>query len=138
VIEGLRLLPWWHEAIKRDLIGARSKCETCMDRTPSDERQIQGCGYLPPLDESLRSVARIPSVLGSNVDPTVCPGYSTRLPEVIEVARARLHWSKGSLREFVGGNPTDALVMGIEFLEGANNECEGWAMRKENREKGGG
>ena len=137
MIEGLRFLPWWHEQMKRDPTDARSKCETCMDRNPLETRQILGCGYEPPPDERLRSVARIPTLLGSSTDPTVCPGYSTRLPEVIEVARARLHWSKGSLREFVGGNPTDALVMGIEFLEGANNECEGWAMRKENREKGG-
>ena len=134
MIEGLRLLPWFQEAISRDLLGAKSKCETCMESLSEDQRQLAKCGYAPPLTDSRAPFADAWHGLGySGPKPTVCPGYSTSLPETIEIARARLHWSKGSLREFCGGQSTDALMLGIEICEGAINECQSWSMA--NREK---
>lgn len=62
--------------------------------------------------------------------PTVCPGYSTSLPEVIEAARSWLHWSKGALRAFTGtsGPPTDVLMECIEVFNGAVLENQAWCM----------
>ena len=71
-------------------------------------------------------------MLGCEIDPTVCPGYTTSLPEVIEGARARLHWSKGALTSFCNGNARESVLMAIEILEGASNECQTWCL--ENRE----
>jgi len=62
-------------------------------------------------------------------DPTVCPGYLTSLPEVIEVARGRLHWSKaGPAAIGVADWQHDPLAIGIEILEGAVNECQAWCF----------
>lgn len=58
--------------------------------------------------------------------PSACPGYTTKLPEVAEINRARLHWSKGALREFCGGKPSELLLRGIEILEGSANEANCW------------
>lgn len=58
-----------------------------------------------------------------------CPGYTTNLPEVIEIARARVHWKEGGgLRDFCDETPSEALRQGVEILEGASNECQRWAM----------
>jgi hypothetical protein len=62
-------------------------------------------------------------------DPVACPGYTTNLPEVIEIARARVHAKEfGGLRDFCDETPSEALKQGVEILEGANNECQRWSM----------
>lgn len=62
-------------------------------------------------------------------EPVACPGYTTNLPEVIEIARARVHAKEfGGLRDFCEGYPTEAIKQGVEILEGASNECQQWSM----------
>lgn len=71
--------------------------------------------------------------------PTVCPGYSTSLPEVIEIARARAHWAKGQLEAFCGGEPpTNDLMMGIEILDGAIASVLDWRSIPKDQGGGGG
>ena len=110
-----------------------------------ESRQTWGCAYEPPPSESVRRLVQIPAPNGCKeraatdeepAFPSVCPGYTTRLPEVIEIARARLHWSKGAITAFCQGQPRGALLAGIEILEGASNEAQLWAM--ENPVKKGG
>lgn len=109
-------------------MGARSKCDTCIKELSEEMRQLQGCGYLPR-----HEFGKPAAPLDCETEPTVCPGFSTALPEVIEIARARLHWSKGSLRDFTR-SPSEALLIGIEVLEGASNEAQSWALK--NRKDG--
>ncbi len=136
-MEGLRLLPWWQDAIRRELLGAKAKCVTCMESLSEEQRQLAGCGYAPQPPERLRVFVEPWAGLGyTGPKPTVCPGYSTNLPEVIETARARLHWSKGELLSFTRGTPSEALTTGIEFLEHAANEAHLWSITP--RSKGGG
>ena len=57
--------------------------------------------------------------------PTVCAGFTTNLPQVVEVSRAHVHRSKGSLQAFCGKDtPTEQIVAAIEILE-----CEGARAR---------
>ena len=62
------------------------------------------------------------------VMPSVCPGYTTQLPQVWEAIRGLKHWSKGSLREFCGGQPTDAMLMAIEIVDAEVNAQQSWSM----------
>ncbi len=102
-----------------------------MQTMTEDQRQLMGCGLLPPPAESRRRYLQIwnggslPNYKGP--EPTVCPGYSTSLPEVIEVARAHRHWSKGNY-QVAGREPNDPLVISIEILDGATNEFQAWSM----------
>jgi hypothetical protein len=131
---GLRLLPFWQEAIRRGLLGSKAKCETCMESLSEEQRQLAGCGYLPPPAERLRVFVQPWAGLGyAGPAPTECPGYLTNLPEVIEAARGWSHWSKGSLPVFTRGVPSEALVDSIEHFNGAINECQSWCA--ENPEK---
>ncbi len=70
--------------------------------------------------------------------PTTCPGYTCNLPETIEIARARLHWSKNAhaLESFCGGPVSAGMLLGMEILEGASNELSNWQMTPSS--KGGG
>lgn len=107
-----------------------------MDAYPKAVRQGWGCGYeLPPA----ASVVVVPwSGLGyDGPAPTVCTGYSTSLPETIEIARAWKWWTKGQLDTFVDGAPVnDPLKVGIELFEAAVGAFERWRMTP--RDKGGG
>ena len=48
--------------------------------------------------------------------PSVCPGYTTALPEVVEVSRFHLHWAKGALRDRTGGRPRPHVLDMLELL----------------------
>lgn len=86
-----------------------------------------GCGFLP---ESARRPGLRPFP-----EATVCPGYSTRLPEVYEAARA-LHWAKrGGLGPVYGqGQLPQAALDAIDILDGAANELERETYRKQREE----
>lgn len=112
-----------------------------MEKNNEQSRQTMGCGWLPLPDENLIPFRRVTSPPGFRGpvrklpngaltnDPETCPGYTTSLPEVIEIARARLHWKQGGpaaigITEWVD----HPLVYGIEILEGASNAAERWAF----------
>ncbi len=104
-----------------------------------------GCGYTPP-PSALPVVPwehpgrRPPSSERDDagvVATPVCPGYLCKLPEVIEVARARIHWERGHLVQFCGSQPTEEMLGLIEVLEGAANEMQHWAMTPASKGGGG-
>jgi len=98
------------------------------------QRQSLACGFEPPPPPSVRVQAwdhpdreKRP---GEDKEPPICPGYLCHLPEVIEIARAHLHWSKGSLHTFCRGEPvTERLNDGVEIFEGALNSLSSWLMK---------
>ena len=94
-----------------------------MDQFPATIRQEMRCGYEPALAGAL-SVFRPPGYECGEDGPSVCPGYSTKLPEVREASWARLHWERGSLREWARGEPTDQLIEAIEVLEVQTSKVE--------------
>lgn len=136
MIEGLRLLSWIHEAENRDSWGVPSSCEKCMETIDKQTRQTWKCAYEDAAPVSLRPYVKAPIPLGSDVEPTVCPGYSTRLHEVVEVHRGRLHWSKGSLDQFCRGYATEQFLIAIEICEGAINETQSWVMKNPQKKAG--
>jgi hypothetical protein len=115
-----------------------------MQTNNAPTRQLMGCGFLPPPPERLRPYVDAPAPLGFRPSrgpkgerlDNVCPGYTSQLPEVIEVARARLHWDKGHLVEFLGGPPTEPMLLGIEILCGAVGELQMWLSTP--KDQGGG
>ncbi len=97
-----------------------------------EARQSLGCGW-EPVDP------RIPVVpwtheSGKMPAPVVCAGYAVRLPEVIEIARARF-W-KDQVYDMCKGDPPDHVTIGIEILEGNANQMQHWCMTP--RDQGGG
>lgn len=103
----------------------------------AEKRQGIACGYEPRVPHGMpASPAAMNSAwTGPRSDdgkyhlPTVCPGYTTSLPAVQEIALARMHWGKGGLRDFCVGQPSDHMLRGIEILEGADREREAWVSK---------
>jgi hypothetical protein len=101
-----------------------------MSKYDQEKRQQLGCGW-EPRAELVQIRPWSPKSLDTNWKGKIetCPGYTTALPEVIEIARARLHAKEfHSLREFCGGAPSETVINGMEILEGATNECTRWSM----------
>lgn len=97
-----------------------------------EQRQQIGCGFEPLVQ--LRSQWTPPSSrLGfegidyKGSDPTMCPGYTTSLPEVREVANAHGWRELGELRSFCGGKPTEQLVEGVGILAREVVRYQNWA-----------
>jgi hypothetical protein len=129
----LRLLPWFQEALRTEPDQHRdiADCSKCMETTDVHSRRALGCGWEPALDGAE------PATLKSNVEVTVCPGYSCKLPEVVEVASAYAHWEKGTLSARLdGAEPTPQLLDGLVVLQGAIAELNEHRM-KASTQKGG-
>lgn len=107
-----------------------------MKNTSAQIRQAIGCGYEPHV---IASTAWCPP-LGDKgyqwAPPKVCAGYVCNLPEVIEVAIARVHWSKGHSR-IAGEEMTEDVLNGALVLEGAYNDLQHW-MLTPSKDGGGG
>lgn len=132
MIEGLRLLPWLKEAIRRDgdQVGI-SNCEECKASLAQLPRQAIGCGYEPKTKLIQINMWHPPPAF-SGPDPTVCAGYSTALPEVLETELARAHWSKG---QNIGDS--EDLQHAVVILDGSFSELQSWLMTPA-KEGGGG
>jgi hypothetical protein len=110
-----------------------------MQKQSKQTRQAMGCGYEVPARE-LAPQPWSPSSMSRTWrgDVTVCPGYSTSLPDVLEVCRARVHWEKNAaaFEAFCEGDPTEQMLAAVEILEGSVNEVTAWVSTP--RSEGGG
>lgn len=89
--------------------------------TPN-QRQDLACAYEPHRDGATGWEPSVSPLGWQGLDdkltpPTTCPGYTTTLPVVVEVIRARGHWKQGQLREFAGGAPSERLVQLVEVFD---------------------
>lgn len=64
-----------------------------------------------------------------------CPGYTTALPEVQEVAATYPHWKARYLTEYLEEVPSPAILDGISILDRAINDRDIWDL--EQTRKGG-
>lgn len=113
-----------------------------MQATTQQNRQGRGCGFEPAPPPGIRVGAWTPpfaAKLGyKHKLPVICAGYSTRLPEVVEVARAHTHWktNAAALEAFCGGPPSDVLLAYVEILDAEISHVKAYAMTP--RDEGGG
>lgn len=130
-------MPWLQLEARRNPSGMAEflgDCGKCMKKMTAIDRRLMGCGY-EPRSEHAAIWTHHGADLGDDEQPTVCSGFTTKLPGVVEISRARLHWSKGQLAEFCDGKPTQALMRGIEILDQEYAMAQAWEM--ENPVKGG-
>lgn len=100
-----------------------------MRKRSKQERQLSGCGFEIAQGKTYPWTPQNLDPMWHAAEIDTCPGYSMNLPEVIEIARARVHWKEGGgLRDFCDDTPTERMRLGVEILEGTNNEVQRWAM----------
>ena len=114
-----------------------------MQATTQLNRQGRGCGYEPAPPPGIAVTPWQPPMypivkLGYRHErPKVCAGYTTRLPEIAEAARARSWALRGQLGVFLGGErANENLLAYIDILDAEVNAVEVWAVTP--RDKGGG
>ena len=116
-------------------------CDKCKKMLPQLNRQSLGCGYEPAADGRVHlTMWQPPSGAAgyAGPTPTVCAGYSTRLPEVQEVSIARMHWDTGNIGAAFGGDPpTEYMLHAIAIYAGAGNAVRNWAMTPASEGGGG-
>ena len=127
MIEGLRLLPRLHEAARKspDAVGHLTDCDRCRSILRLDNRRALACGWEPRLAYATPWTPED----WDEEPPTTCAGYTTRLPEVREVAEARFYLKHGSLSVLVKDELTEGLRVGIQVLENAEAEVISWAAK---------
>ena len=96
---------------------------------------MQRCGFLPRVSH----VGSLPTSgfpFGEDDRTDVCPGYSTSLPEVVEVAVAYPQYRARYLAEFLGESPAPEFLYGCATLERAHSVWEADRMRKREASRG--
>lgn len=126
MIEGLRLLPWLQQAARSNAtaVSIYTDCEACMNVRPAYVRQTMRCGYEPALADARLSSTWWPSGFsgfpqedGTPGVASTCPGYTTKLPEVVEASRLHWWWGKGQLRDRVeDGVVNDRVIQVVEII----------------------
>jgi hypothetical protein len=129
VIEGARHLPWLELAARDNpqTVAHLRNCETCKMERSVASRQEMGCGFEPPSPFALPW--RHPGYEGE--PPTVCPGYTTALPEAREIAWAHWHSERQSWRDVVGARAHPHLIAGIEIFAAEVAGVQRWEMKGE-------
>lgn len=95
-------------------------CANCLERVDEPLRREMGCGWLTRGDDEPVMPWRHSDDRGGHTF-TTCPGYTTEIPEVADIAHAYAHWEKGQLRDALpeGQGASRALIDGLEILHGA-------------------
>lgn len=104
-------------------------CNDCIKQLPRKTRAIWNCGLMSPTE---RTGPGFPVPHDWGEDPPICPGYLISMPQVVECARAKLHWDKGQLRDrYEGLELTGLLLDSIEILAVSSSEAEANFLRRE-------
>lgn len=111
-----------------------SDCDKCMQRNDLNTRQLMGCGYEQP-HEMPDLVVTWMHVGMRGAAPDTCPGYATRLPEVVEASWARSFFEKGSLAQWTDEPVTELTREAIKVLSVAASEAQSYEL--EDRSGGG-
>lgn len=125
LIEGLRQLPWL-QSYRRKHSDYLPDCRTCKRTTSKHNRARWHCGYLNPDEwvEWTYGVLCPRAHVPDGPDPTICPGYTTQLPAVLEGARARLWREKGSLRDLFDDPITPLVRDAVDVFESEMNAVQ--------------
>lgn len=138
--EGLRLLP--RVASKRDADFEEgdpyarhyANCTLCLRDFSRHERRCFGCGFLDRSEWLCDGEGPLGSKLVEE-PVSVCAGYTTSLPEVLEANRA-LTWRKdGALSEYLDGErPKPMLKDAMDLLASAVSEAMSEVRREAKKE----
>jgi hypothetical protein len=84
-------------AVHKKLNRAKYQCDICTKAYDYNARRAMRCGYVSAADWK-DAGADTGYIAGCPVrEPETCPGYTTQLPHIAEVASAWAWWEKGQL-----------------------------------------
>lgn len=128
--QGLALLPFVHQAREHDWSYVR--CSECLSTVDRATRATYRCGWMAQ-SEWVPGLMPIPSDVPDRDSVTVCPGYSTTLPQVLETGRWYAWFEKGEIGlrlRALQDEPTPLLVQCIESLVASIGELRSATDRR--------
>ncbi len=124
------MLPWLQEKMRREpsAVEYTQDCSACMKKYGADVRRELGCGF----EHDRKGRSFVWNHEGNPGEPpTMCPGYTTKLPMVREVAASYIHWEKGTLEQrFRGHELPEPLLDALEILHGNVSEVQSWDLKR--------
>jgi hypothetical protein len=91
-----------------------------MGQADENQRSYMRCGFIA--EQYHKSNCAPPPMTGYPNNDTTCPGYTTALPDVADVALSFPHWEKGQLGLANGGvEPCQAFADGLVEMHFAFN-----------------
>jgi hypothetical protein len=126
ITEGLLALVWFADARRGGSLGI-ADCDSCKASTPALQRQHLGCGYEPRLDDGKFHLTIWQPPEGyRGPELSTCAGYTTRLPEVVEVDRLHSHWSHGNMAAVLGEPATEEIATAVLVVESQIHALKAW------------
>lgn len=132
MIEGIRALPWIEEARSKDGQSDLLTCDKCMQFNSEQIRRVMRCGFIPEGDH-VKGMFWQPE----GHDLTVCAGYTTSLPEVVDAIANYDHYETGNLHYACGGDPQPVLLQAVALLRGSVRSKDAYRMREQAKKNGG-
>lgn len=90
-----------------------------------------GCAWEPPLDGVPAAPWQHTGYTGP--EPTTCPGYTIKLPEVAETVEASFFLERGALALLVKDELADGLRDSLGVLAGAYADVTSWIANQQDK-----
>lgn len=114
MIEGARVHPSYTAAQRHGSVP--KNCKDCKATQAVTTRQHMRCAYLPAVDDARAWMPPSWRDRPDAVSLSTCPGYTTALPAVIEVAMAHPQWKAGALTAYLDGEPPTPQALDVLSL----------------------
>ena len=132
MIEGLRVYPHYEDARRGGGVIGSQGCEECKRTVSKSVRQANGCGWETTVQDA--RPWNPPAWASTNLNTSVCPAYSTGLPQVGEVLVLYPHWEKGAVGAYLdGADPSRVVLDGLRYLDIAIGEHSAWKLEQSRR-----
>ena len=134
MIEGARLAPYVAVQKHLGLTYAWMDCDKCLSSCPESSRRAMLCGYVPR-DKWIGNGHGTTFVPGSPIShPEICPGYSTNLPPIREVADAWVWFSKGQM-QLVHPEPSELLTDLVSLFNEAMSGAQAYLSERRREDR---
>lgn len=118
MIEGLRVFPSYQDARATGNVVGSKGCEECKRTVNLDTRQALGCGWEPAIAGAQPWAPPAWAERGWTAE--TCPGYTTALPCVVELAGCHAQWKAGTLTDYLDGERANAVALdALAWFDGA-------------------
>jgi hypothetical protein len=105
----LIVLPWYQDDHEKSEDKV-PRCSDCRDSVSEAMRRDMGCGWLATSWEGDPAPSRWVHSSGASPRCVTCPGFTTALPEVLEVLDLFSHWETGQIEFALGGETASSML----------------------------
>ena len=85
------------------------------------------CGWMSAESHTGESVF----VTDDGTEFAICPGYTTTLPDVIDIAMSFHHWENGAMREVCPSGVPKPLLVGLSLFKNSGETRASFRMKEQ-------